>query len=127
MRDHTQVVLPTDIEPLIESVYGGAAPAASAELAARLAQLDRESEAQERDEGDKARAIELAPPDAKDPFHDLARLFEDDRAPAPRRQQRARARSGGRRPRRAHADVCLDLRGSRVQVAARARVRRWVT
>ncbi|WP_437744058.1 CRISPR-associated helicase Cas3' [Sorangium sp. So ce1504] len=93
LRDHTQVVLPTDIEPLIESVYGGAAPAVSAELAARLTQLDRESEVQERDEGDKARAIELAPPDAKDPFHDLARLFEDE-DPRIHRSLRAKTRLG---------------------------------
>ncbi|WP_441289009.1 CRISPR-associated helicase Cas3' [Sorangium sp. KYC3313] len=93
LRDRTEVVLPTDIEPLIESVYGGAAPAAPAELAARLAQLDRASKAQERTEKNKALMIELAAPDADDPFRDLAQMFEDE-DPRIHRSLRAKTRLG---------------------------------
>ncbi|WP_433933243.1 CRISPR-associated helicase Cas3' [Sorangium cellulosum] len=91
--DRTEVVLPTDIEPLIEVVYGGAAPQVSAELAARLAQMNRDSEERERNEGNQARAIELAAPDADDPFDGLARVVEDE-DPSLHRSLRAKTRLG---------------------------------
>lgn len=93
LRDRTEVVLPTDIEPLIESVYGGTAPLGPAELAARLAELDRDSEERERTEGNQARAIELAAPDADDPFDGLARVVEDE-DPSLHRSLRAKTRLG---------------------------------
>ncbi|MGK4007544.1 CRISPR-associated helicase Cas3' [Sorangium sp. So ce1036] len=106
LRDRTEVVLPTDIEPLIESVYGGSSPRAgvgappsqtpppaSAELAARLASLDGKRAEQERAEGNQAQALELPPPSSDDPFDPRARVVEDE-DPSIHRALRARTRLG---------------------------------
>lgn len=93
LRDRTEIVLPTDIEPLIESVYGGNAAPASAELAARLDRLEHNRAERERAEGNQARAIELPPPTADDPFEPRVNLVEDE-DPSLHHALRARTRLG---------------------------------
>lgn len=93
LRARTEITLPTDIEPLIEAVYGDDGAAPSAEIAARLAGLDIERREESQSESDQARAVVLPPPDDDDPFRDLARLH-DEEDPAVHRSLRAATRLG---------------------------------
>jgi CRISPR-associated endonuclease/helicase Cas3 len=93
LRDRTEVTLPTDIEPLIEAVYSGGGPALTAELGARLSELDREHREESLAESNQAKHVVLSAPEGDDPFRDLARLY-DDEDPAVHKSLRAATRLG---------------------------------
>ncbi len=78
LRERTEVMLPTDIEPLIESVYGGGAAAPAPALATRLADLDRKHAEERLADSNKARSVVLRQPDGDDPLGDLASVSDDE-------------------------------------------------
>lgn len=73
LRARSEVLLPVDIEPLIEAVYSQSHEAPP-EIAARLSELDRAHREETRSESNQARSIDLPPPGGDDPFRDLASL-----------------------------------------------------
>ncbi len=79
LADRARVILPTDIEPLVESVYAptneGAIPAP---VAARLAELDTERENQERRDSANADRRQLPGPEEANPFGAFAVRFDDE-------------------------------------------------
>ncbi len=93
LRERTEVILPTDIEPLIESVYGSGYSASSPALHARLVALHREHVEESLTHSNLARTIVLPPPENDDPFSHLAKV-SDDEDPSLHRALRAATRLG---------------------------------
>jgi len=94
LSDRPRVVLPTDIEPLVESVY---APAGERTLptpiAARLAELDGARENQARSDCANADRRELPHPDETNPFGNFSARF-DEEDPNVHKENRALTRLG---------------------------------
>jgi len=78
LRERTSITLPTDIEPLVDSVYGTSRGSAPPTLAVHLAELDRTHDEETMADGIKARRIVLRPPADRDPFDDVAHVDDDE-------------------------------------------------
>jgi CRISPR-associated endonuclease/helicase Cas3 len=79
LAGRTSVVLPTDIEPLVESVYAPVLDAAIADpIAVRLAELDAALSNEQRSEAANADRRELPGPDESDPFRDFSARYDEE-------------------------------------------------
>ncbi len=89
-----EITLPTDIEPLIEIVYGGRGAAPPADVASRLRILDDKHREETRQDKDKAYAVVLDAPASRDPFGHLARTKDEEDDPRIHPQLRTATRLG---------------------------------
>jgi CRISPR-associated endonuclease/helicase Cas3 len=79
LASRARVILPTDIEPLVEAVYAPTNEAGiAAPVAARLAEVDAERENQERRDSANADRRELPGPAEANPFGAFSVRFDDE-------------------------------------------------
>jgi CRISPR-associated endonuclease/helicase Cas3 len=94
LRERAHVMLPTDIETLVETVYGSDTTPRPSALAARLVSLQTEYDEARLAEESQARSAGLLGPEEGEPFNYLVQV-RDDEDPTVHRELRAVTRLGG--------------------------------
>lgn len=79
LRDRKEIVVPADIETLIESVYAGQVPAEIPDkIKVRLDRLEQASEGKRLAQRQQAALCALAGPDEENPFHAISVVYDDE-------------------------------------------------